>query len=80
MGLIVHTCKNCKQYVADDFYANFGDCRLMGDANKFQFVPRKQTADSTKCYGWDYESYIAGVYVGKDFGCIHWEKNEIQSN
>jgi hypothetical protein len=27
-----------------------------------------------KCYGWDYESYRAGVYVGPKFGCIHWEK------
>lgn len=27
-----------------------------------------------KAYGWDYESYRAGVYVGPKFGCIHWVK------
>ena len=76
----MHTCKNCKQYSPDVFYVNFGDCYLMHDSNKFDFRPKTQTADSTKCYGWDYESYVAGVYVGKDFGCIHWEQNEIQSS
>jgi len=72
----MHTCKNCKQYLPNEFYVNFGECLLMGDSNDFVFYQQNDGAQamSDRCYGWDYESYVAGVYVGKDFGCIHWEQ------
>lgn len=70
----MNTCKNCKQFNADDFYVGFGDCSLMQDANGFLFQPKNRTAELDRCYGWDYEGYSAGVYVGQNFGCIHWEK------
>jgi hypothetical protein len=65
-------CYNCKNYIADDLYIGFGECNLMQDSNKFEFMPKELTAEKDKCYGWDSESYVAGVYVGENFGCIHW--------
>lgn len=60
------TCKTCKHFKPNDLMEDkFGDCALMGDSNEGM-------ADNTRAYGWDYESYSAGVYVGENFGCIHW--------
>lgn len=70
----MNTCEGCKNFSADDLYIGFGECLLMGDYNRFKFMPKDRTAELDRCYGWDYEGYSAGVYVGKDFGCIHWEK------
>lgn len=62
------TCNKCKHFKPDGLMENkFGDCALMGDSNE-------GTKDTSKAYGWDYESYCAGVYVGEKFGCIHWAK------
>lgn len=62
------TCDKCKHYTqAEPSYPNHGSCALMGDANN-------GTPDADRAYGWDCESYEAGVYVGPKFGCIHWEK------
>ena len=70
------TCKDCKNFNADDLYVGFGDCSLMEDSNKFLFQPKSRTAKLDRCYGWDYEGYVAGVYVGENFGCIHWKEKK----
>lgn len=59
------TCNKCKHFKPSDYDKGFGDCALMGDCNEGM-------TDDTRAYGWDYESYSAGVYVGENFGCIHW--------
>lgn len=61
------TCGKCEHYTPDKYDEGFGGCALMGDSNKGK-------PDNTRAYGWDYESYIAGVDVGVNFGCIHWVK------
>lgn len=71
---MMDTCKTCRNFRADDLYVGFGDCLMMGDANKFNFMPKDRTAELDRCYGWDYESFSAGTHVGENFGCIHWEK------
>jgi hypothetical protein len=64
------TCDKCEHYTPDKSEVVFGECALMGDCNE------EGTPDNTRAYGWDYEGYSAGVYVGKKFGCIHWAKKE----
>ena len=72
----MHTCKNCSNFSAEELYKTFGYCLLMGDSNDFEFYKddAENKPSTDRCYGWDYEGYSAGTYVGKDFGCIHWEK------
>lgn len=73
----MHTCKNCRHFSSDSILVEgYGHCALMGDGNDFDFydAESKNLAPTDRCYGWDYEGYRAGTYVGKDFGCIHWEK------
>jgi len=67
-------CKTCKNYSADDMYIGFGECSLMGDANNYSLMPESNypKASKARCYGWDYEGYSAGCYVGEEFGCIHY--------
>ena len=60
------TCKNCAHFIkALAIEDDFGGCALLGDANDGM-------TDNTRAYGWDYEGYRAGAYVGINFGCIHW--------
>jgi hypothetical protein len=68
------TCSKCANFTATapHYMPNHGECKLMGDVN--DIYGQGAEARSDKCYGWDGESYCAGVYVGKDFGCIHWMK------
>ena len=28
------------------------------------------------CAAWDHDSYSAGVHVGPEFGCIHFDKKD----
>jgi hypothetical protein len=60
-------CKTCKDFEPSDSDKGFGNCALMGDSNEGM-------TNDTRAYGWDYEGYAAGVYVGENFGCIHWLK------
>ena len=62
-------CGKCENYTPSKWDEGFGDCDLMDDANDGK-------PDNTRAYGWDYEGYSAGVYVGVNFGCIHWMKKE----
>jgi hypothetical protein len=62
-------CGKCEHYTPDEYKVGFGDCALTGYVNDGM-------TDSTRAYAWDYEGYSAGVYVGVNFGCIHWMKKE----
>lgn len=70
------TCDKCARFVPDDLYSDVGECPLMGDSNALSYNrdTKKLGVDETRAYGWDYEGYCAGVYVGLKFGCIHWIK------
>ena len=73
----MNTCKTCRNFCANDFVAKgFGNCLMMNDANDYDFYNSNPILKPhlDRCYGWDYESYKAGTYVGENFGCIHWEK------
>ncbi len=63
-------CKTCKHYQpADQEWQGLwqGSCALMKDANT-GMDPKIHD----RVYGWDCEGYVAGTYVGPEFGCIHW--------
>ena len=62
-------CKSCAHYTPNREHQWKGSCNLMGDENK-----HTNGLGLDRCLGWDYESYFAGVYVGPEFGCIHWEE------
>jgi len=71
-------CGKCEHYTPN-YPAGFGDCALMGDFNEHPFDYSTDTRtgmQTNRAYGWDYEGYSAGVYVGVNFGCIHWMKKE----
>ena len=77
---MIKRCSSCRHYTPGGFDGQSiwqGRCALMGDANEiFESREDTESPDSTpndRCFGWDYESYYAGVYVGQEFGCIHWE-------
>ena len=66
------TCDKCKHYTPSKYEAVNGECALMGDIND-----ERNHTTTDRCYGWDYEGYRAGVYVGPKFGCLHWVKKEV---
>ena len=80
----MNTCDQCTHYTASSRPTTFvkvanyeiagpatylfaGACALITDGND---IPCPKDG----AVGWDYEGYIAGVYVGPKFGCIHWSK------
>ena len=70
-------CSNCKHFKVNVHYADVGECDLMGDSNDLARTaakPNMINADVTKAYGWDYEGYASGVYVGTHFCCLHFER------
>lgn len=68
------TCDKCEHFTPNPTYTNLGDCALMGDSNdeKYSHKTKRLGTTTDKAFGWDYESYQAGVFVGRKFGCIHW--------
>ena len=73
----LETCEFCRHWEKARNYCtsntNYGRC----DSVKFFYVdyidePYKEQTDML-VYS-DYEGHSAGFEVGKDFGCIHWEK------
>lgn len=69
------TCKSCKYFnekSSGTSYVSYGDC----DSDKLRYgEPNKNETDNLLFE--DYECYGASLYVGKDFGCIHWkQKND----
>ena len=68
-------CKNCKHFEKTDIgEPTQGDC----DSDKFYYSDDRYTGEvkkfDDKLEYWDYEGYSAGVYVGENFGCIHFKK------
>lgn len=70
------TCENCKHWekFTDSsglrYYGPFGNCH----SPKMVYCERNMPSDALAYR--DYEGYKAGIYTGKDFGCIHWEKKQ----
>lgn len=69
----MNKCKDCRHFTMNGYYMDVGSCALMGDSNDLASDENKKLgALPDRVYGWDHESYSAGVYVGPKFGCIHW--------
>ena len=64
-------CRNCIFFRKNEYGQMNNDC----DSNKFTYHDIKE---SDQLAYWDAESYKAGIYVGEDFGCIHFKP--IQEN
>ena len=67
------TCENCKhweKFTDLRYYGPFGNCR----SPKMVYYERNMPSGALAY--WDYEGYKEGIYTGKDFGCIHWEKKQ----
>ncbi len=75
-------CKDCKYATEERGYIGFYSCSMILDSNDYEMEytsPRDveinhQTADLSRAYTWDGESYASGNYVGENFGCIHFKE------
>ena len=68
----MNTCDKCQHFEPGGPYNAWdigGFCALAQDWND---CAGGRHALPDRAYGWDYEGYGAGVYVGPKFGCIHW--------
>lgn len=66
----MNTCKNCKYYVQ---ITNFGDCKMVVESCNDD--PRATDDEVDKIIfgvGGHYDS----VWVGENFGCIHFEEKD----
>ena len=66
-------CKNCSRYSPNNESPWRGSCPLMEDSNDLCIEIEKEPID--RCFSWDDERYHSGVFVGPNFGCIHWKKS-----
>jgi hypothetical protein len=74
------TCSKCKYWRREygstptgiPVTSLFGDC----DCTKFVYSGTSDLEATDSLIYWDYESYKAGFVTGKDFGCIHFSKEE----
>jgi hypothetical protein len=62
-------CKNCKHYTFSGWWEeqDDGGCSFLDQVKKEDPTPK----DNVK--SWDAEDYASGIYVGPEFGCIHWK-------
>ena len=80
MIILQNQCKNCKYFKRHTGkYDNkqFGKC-----CNEQKFVygtsdDNKNGGNNDILFYMDYEWYNAGLEVGEDFGCIHFENKEV---
>jgi len=66
-------CGSCRHFTQDDCDENIGNCDLTLDYNNYFTASDSSHTPDDRIFGWDYEGYSAGAYVGVKFGCIHWE-------
>jgi hypothetical protein len=66
-------CGSCRHFTQDDCDKNIGNCDLTLDYNDYFTTSDLSHTPDDRIFGWDYEGYSAGAYVGVKFGCIHWE-------
>lgn len=74
-------CKNC------NFFEKLDDCKFYGICKnkKFEYEAaycyekntKKEKIEKDKLFYMDYEGYNAGVEVGEEFGCIHFENRKL---
>lgn len=64
-------CKNCIYFDVSDKKHKFGKCNSL----KFIYEGSNKSSDDCLIY-WDAESYKAYFEVGRNFGCIHFEKQK----
>lgn len=74
-------CKNCKYFIRNNIDNGWGNNKY-GSCNCDKFVyggsyEKEKVGQNDRLFYEDFESYSAGFEVGENFGCIHWEKNEI---
>ena len=66
-------CGSCRHFTQDSCDEHVGNCDLTLDYNRYFVMDGPSRSPDDRILGWDYEGYVAGAYVGKNFGCIHWE-------
>lgn len=73
-------CKNCKywkKHTEEYNNKNFGECYC----KKIEYsedISNKEITDDMLLY-WDCECYSADFETGQNFGCIHFEKNDLEN-
>ena len=69
-------CKNCKYWEkqADNEIRKdgLGICK----SKKFRYMYDIDIYPIDGLVYWDADYYEAGIFVGQDFGCIHWKKKK----
>lgn len=79
-------CKNCKYWkpTPEDFVGirkidyvtvYIGDCNN-GKLKYNDYINNYPPKNNELIY-WDYNGYRAYLKTGPDFGCIHWEQNNV---
>ena len=66
-------CKDCKYWTVRKDAVNYGDCLN----EKFRYIGSDSNAhayENDMLLYVDVECYKASVFVGKDFGCIHFSQ------
>lgn len=67
-------CKDCKHGSEVEYRRPLLNCDLALDAN--DFIDNDPSLPLDRVLGWDGEGYSAGVYVGPEFGCIHFSPKD----
>lgn len=75
-------CKNCKFFSRIDYCKFYGECNnvKMEYESAYCYEKLKERnkgeIEKDKLFYMDYEGYNAGIEVGEEFGCIHFEVKE----
>jgi hypothetical protein len=67
------TCAHFRPADKDYVTPGWGDCRRITDDGPY-YRSRSANRADVLAQAWDYEGYSAGLYVHRDFGCVHWEQ------
>lgn len=69
-------CKNCKSWDTNRAYSLDGDPlrKNYGSCNCPKMNYENHDGEKDNLVYADYEGYAAGISVGEDFGCIHFEE------
>lgn len=77
-------CKNCKYYKKYEDCNYYGECtsnhQIYDTAYCYEKNTKKELIHKNLLLYMDYEYYNAGVEVGEEYGCVHFEKKEEVEN
>ena len=72
-------CKKCKYFTQDkdDKELGYGQCEC--EKMIYDTAYCRKPKEKDLLFYMDYEGYNAGIEVGEEFGCIHFNKKELNN-